>query len=105
MHIDENNAEEIFNMLDSGLETTSLRLHLTLAQAAHSGLTQFVVIGRAISTFTSFPWAKIEQLTGEITKYHAAAVLIGGNRYYGFKKDLGAAKPTNYKNLGWVAKE
>jgi len=63
------------------------------------------VIGRAINTFPTFLWAKIEHITGEITKYHAAAILVNGNRYYGFKKDLGAAKSTNYKNLGWVANE
>jgi hypothetical protein len=31
--------------------------------------------------------------------------LIGGNPYYGFKKNIGEAASTRYKYLGWVAKE
>jgi len=68
-HIDETNAQEIFNMLDENMANTSMRLHLTLSQAANSGLTQFIIVGRAMRTFQNFPWTKSEELAIFIERY------------------------------------
>lgn len=56
--------------------------------------------------FPDFPWPNLNKLLpGEIPRFCIAARLIGGNEYYGFKKDLGEAASTRYKFLGWVGKE
>jgi len=54
--------------------------------------------------FPDFPWPRVFcYLPQEARAFSEAAQQVGGNQYYGYKKDLGCVKSTNYKNLGWVA--
>lgn len=100
------NCEATFDRWLAKLPVNCMRLKLTLNQTACSGLTAFVVIGRAMRLYPRFDWAKIAQLyPDEIANFQAALTAVAGNAYYGFNKDLGAAKSTNFRNLAHVAKE
>ncbi|APG78718.1 hypothetical protein [Hubei chuvirus-like virus 1] len=104
--VNENNAAGMFNYLQMLVPAVALRLQLTLMQASGSGLTLYSIIGRAIRLYNNFPWGLVNTLTsGELVNWNGARVLIGDNMYYGFKRDLGAARSTLYKSLGYVARE
>jgi len=104
--VNETNAAEVFRALDALVPEIALRLKLTLTQAANSGLTVYIMIGRAIRKYRDFPWGRVNTLTGgEVLAWNGAQAIIGQNAYYGFKRDLEAARSTLYKSLGWVARE
>lgn len=51
-------------------------------------------------------WDKLNILTeGEMDKYLVAVRAVNGNPYYGFNRDLGAAKSTLFSSVAYVAKE
>lgn len=104
--VNENNAQDVFNRLDEMIPDIALRLKLTLMQASGSGLTLFMIIGRALRLYNDFPWSRVNTLTsGELANWTQAMRAIDGNLYYGFKRDLGVARSTLYKSLGYVAHE
>jgi hypothetical protein len=99
-------AEPCFNRWRDMLPQSALRLRLTIEQITFSRLTVYKVIEEAAMLFPDFPWPIMNKLLpGELTRFIIAARLIDHNPYYGFKKDIGEAASTRYKNLGWVAKE
>jgi len=92
--------------LNNLIPDIALRLKLTLQQAAGSGLTFYVIIGRAHTKYENFPWGRANTLTGgELVSWETARQIIGENLYYGFKRDMGAARSTLYKSIGYVARE
>jgi hypothetical protein len=105
-NFDETTAEPACNRWRAMLPDSALRLRLTVEQITFSRLTIYKVIEEAATMFPDFPWPLMNKLLpGELTNFVIAAGLIDHNPYYGFKKDIGAAASTRYKNLGWVAKE
>lgn len=88
------------------LPQQALRLMLTVNQSLNSGLTQLIVISEALKDYPDFPWWKISRIfPTEWNNVIAALTLVDGNQYYGFKKDLGIVRSTNYKSIGYIAKE
>lgn len=84
----------------------ALRMTIVLQQAANSGLTQIVTIGRAMVLQPSFPWAKVAALfPGQITSATNALRAIGDNPYYGFNSNLDVVKSTNFRDLAYWCKE
>uniref|UniRef100_A0AAT9JPY5 Nucleocapsid protein n=1 Tax=Nasutitermes takasagoensis chuvirus 1 TaxID=3133479 RepID=A0AAT9JPY5_9VIRU len=105
-NFDETTAEPAFNRWQAMLPDSALRLRLTIEQITFSRLTVYKVIEEAVNMFFDFPWPLMNKLLpGELPNYVIAANLIDGNPYYGFRKNIGEAASTRYKNLGWVAKE
>lgn len=106
MGVNKTNAENVFTDLDALIPDVALRLKLTLQQAAGSGMTLYVIIGRAIRMYYNFPWGRVNTLTsGELVNWEAARTLVRDNLYYGFRRDMGAARSTLYKSIGYVARE
>lgn len=106
MGVNETNAQTVFTDLDALIPDVALRLKLTLQQAAGSGMTLYVIIGRAMRMYYNFPWGRVNTLTGgELINYEAARTLIRDNLYFGFRRDMGAARSTLYKSIGYVARE
>jgi len=104
--VNETNAREVLSNLDALIPDIALRLKLTLQQAAGSGLTLYVIIGRALVKYNDFPWGRANTLTGgELVSWETARGIIGDNLYYGFKRDMGGARSTLYKSIGYVARE
>lgn len=104
--INKTNAAGVFTRLDVLIHDIALRLKLTLMQASGSGLTLFMIIGRALRLYNDFPWGRVNTLTsGELVNWNQAMTAIDENLYYGFKRDLGIARSTLYKSLGYVARE
>jgi len=102
--MNETNAQEVLSNLNALIPNVALRLKLTLQQAAGSRLTLYVIIGRAYTKYSTFPWGNA--LTGgEFLSWEAARNIVGNNLYYGFKRDMGAARSTLYKSIGYVAWE
>ncbi|KAG5871292.1 hypothetical protein JTB14_030414 [Gonioctena quinquepunctata] len=63
-------------------------------------------IREAIKDYTDFDWGYISLcFPQEWARFETAVRTVGGNQYYGFRKELGDAKSTNFKSLAWVAKE
>lgn len=88
------------------LPNEALRLSLTVQQAAGSGLTCLMTIGKALRSYQDFNWAEMNLLfPEEWVAFSAAVTEVNGNEWYGFNKDLGIVRSTKYKSLGWIAKE
>lgn len=105
-YINADNAKTVFDTWLTDVPEHALRLRLTLEQVSGSGLTAFLTIGKAIMKYKDFPWHKLDRLTdGEMTNYLGAIRVVNGNPYYGFNRDLKAAKSTNYSSIAYVAKE
>lgn len=102
--INETNARAIMEGLSLHIEAYSLRLRLTVMQTTKAGMTCFWAINEAIRVFGNFPWDDASKyIPDDFIRYGTAYAEVGGNEYYGFRKDLGAAKHTNYKSLAWLA--
>ncbi|UAJ23572.1 nucleoprotein [Amblyomma dissimile mivirus] len=85
---------------------SSLRMRLTLQQAAGAGLTSLACIRSAMQLFPTFDWNRIATLFPiEMEAVRQAMLAVGTNKYYGFQADLGPVRSTLYKSIGWVAKE
>lgn len=105
-YINPNNAKQLFDHWKSIVPENCIRLSVTIQQSCGSGLTQLMTIHRAIVAHDDFPWHKIAaNLPVEWSLYMAATEAVGSNLYYGFAQDLGVAKASGYKSIGWVAKE
>jgi len=53
--VNEHNAQQVLSALDAMIPDIALRLKLILQQAAGSGLTLYVIIGRAYTKYNDFP--------------------------------------------------
>lgn len=102
--IDPENIDLLFYAWQRLLPADAIRIGLIFLHAQYSGLTQFCSIGKAIRIANDFPWDKVAALLyNEFRNFFAAARAVGNNPYYGFRKDLGIVKSTNYKTLAWLS--
>ena len=105
-NLDQNTVDALFQSWQERIPARALRIRLLVQQAAYSGLTCLITIGRYMRRFPNFPWHKVWSLYhDEMTNFAAAVAVVNGNKYYGFAKDLGVAKSTKYKDVAWIAKE
>uniref|UniRef100_A0A8D8TWM4 Nucleoprotein n=1 Tax=Cacopsylla melanoneura TaxID=428564 RepID=A0A8D8TWM4_9HEMI len=82
----------------------AMRLRICLQQVSGSGITAYLLIGRAMTVYQNFPWHRIAVLfPRDWANYQLALTAIGNNVYYGFRRDLGPAKYTGFRNLTYVA--
>uniref|UniRef100_A0A8D8W6Q7 Uncharacterized protein n=1 Tax=Cacopsylla melanoneura TaxID=428564 RepID=A0A8D8W6Q7_9HEMI len=57
-----------------------------------------------MTVYQNFPWHRIAVLfPRDWANYQLALTAIGNNVYYGFRRDLGPAKSTGFRNLTYVA--
>lgn len=104
--IDDTNIGDVFTRWAGQIPVNALRLRLTVEQASGSGMTAYFSIKEAITDYQDFNWAKISLfLPLDWAHFVRAVNLVGDNPYYGYRKDLGEARSTLYKNLAWVGKE
>lgn len=82
----------------------SLRLRITLQQAAGGGLTALATIKKAQEEFPDFPWANLKPLLRtEHDAVISACAAVGSDEYYGFRRDLGVAASSRYRSYTYVA--
>ncbi|WKY02148.1 hypothetical protein Q1695_015845 [Nippostrongylus brasiliensis] len=101
-------AANLFAMWKEELPPNTLRLRIILEKTLNTGLTTLTVTVRGLSDHPSFPWDQLIELSpyaSEMAVLKHAIEVVGDNRYYGYRKDLGDARGTLYKNLSYVAKE
>ncbi|KAG5870157.1 hypothetical protein JTB14_032449 [Gonioctena quinquepunctata] len=104
--INDVNIQVVFARWKSQIPAGALRLGLVVSQAAGGGLTAYLTIREAIKEYKDFDWGYISLcFPQEWAGFETAVQTVGGNQYYGFRKDLGDAKSTHFKSLAWVAKE
>lgn len=88
------------------LPNGALRLQLTLEQALGSGMTAFIVVGRAMIKYPDFPWGRLNILTsGELANCLIALTTVNGNPYNGFNRTMEPVRSTLYSSIAYVAKE
>lgn len=105
-HIDETNVGALIEHFLKHISSEAVRLRIILQQASFSGLTMYQTIGRALIRYKDFDWGIISKITPrELEAFNNATTAINGNPYYGFKKDIGFAKASNFRTLGYIAKE
>lgn len=104
--INDENIADVFIRWTALIGQKSLRLALTIQQAAGTGLTTLIVIGNAIKSYPDFDWAQVRlHFPQEWNNFTRAVQVVNNNPYYGYRKDLGVVKSTLYKNLSYIAKE
>ncbi|QGW51124.1 nucleoprotein [Karukera tick virus] len=97
---------QMFRAWEEATETISLRMRVTLQQAAWTGLTQYSTILRMVEDHPDFPWARVAGLlASDWSAFMKAVDTVGNDPYYGFKANVGDAAATKFLNLGYVAKE
>lgn len=102
--INGNNAEQIMTALANEMEGLSLRLQITMLQTAKSGMTSYWCIRNACMLCPNFAWGEASRFIPEdFNRFQTAFEHVADNQYFGFNKDLGEAKHTNYISLAWVA--
>jgi hypothetical protein len=102
----DNDIEAVIAQWVGWIPTDYIRLRVTLMQASGSGLTPLDTMYRVVVSYPSFPWGKVQKLfPEEIIAVQKGFMTVGQNRYYGFRKSLGAATSTQFRNIAWVAKE
>lgn len=88
------------------IPANALRLSIVLQQAANSGLTSIITIGRALKAYPTFPWAKMRRLyPTEFANATTAFREINNNPYYGYNQSSTPASSTKFKNLAYWCKE
>nr|WET19891.1 MAG: nucleoprotein [Sea turtle neural virus 1]WET19895.1 MAG: nucleoprotein [Sea turtle neural virus 1] len=86
------------------IPAAAIRLRVVLAQAAGSGLTTLDVIARAIHEHPHFPWPLIRRMyPDEWVNVGQAVAAVGGNPYFGYRRDLEVVRSTRFKRIGTVA--
>lgn len=106
VHIPYASLGPMFERWEGITDGITLRMRVTLQQAAWTGLTQFTTIRRMMTEYPGFPWAKVATvLPADFANFTQAARIIGGDKYFGFKPNVGAAAATGFLSLGYVAKE
>lgn len=102
--VNETNAASVIGTLYHYLPDVGLRLRLTLEQSTFSGLTSFVLVGRAMRTYRTFNWAAVDRIgKGAIMAFARARAIVRGNPYYGFSRNLGAVRATLYRSATYCA--
>lgn len=97
---------QMFKAWETSTEVVSLRMRVTLQQAAWTGLTQYSTILQMVEEHPDFPWAKVASLlASDWAAFMKAVEVVGNDPYYGFKANIGDAAATKFLNLGYVAKE
>lgn len=105
-HIPEGHIGVMFRVWAEDVKDLSMRLRVTLEQAAFTGLTQYMTIRKAILEFSTFPWAKVASLLPqEMANFQQALDTVKNDEFYGFRRDLGPAAATKFQSLAWVSKE
>lgn len=96
----------MFATWEEEMEVLSMRMQVTLPQAAWTGLTQYTTILKMFKEHPGFPWGPIAALLPTYWENFSKAVTaIGNDKYYGFKQKMEVAAATRFLNLGYVAKE
>ena len=102
--LDDSIAEELFVKWEGMLPPGAERFRWTIQQAAGVGLTSISSIAKALTAFPDFNWYKISRLYPKETNSVKSALLkVSKNKYYGFKRDLGVVKTTNYPSYTYIA--
>lgn len=100
------NMPRVVDTMIAILPGHALRLRLVMQQAANSGLTIFITIGRALRLYNDFRWDRVDYIShGDMGRFEQAVEAVAGNPYYGFGQDLGPARSTNFRTFGYVAVE
>ncbi len=97
--------DEIISKLRVSLPEAPLLKHL-LKKKPGGGLLPLVVLGRALTECSDFPWKSTMALYPKDWKGVDAAIrAVDGDRYYAYRlKKSDAIHPKNYENLAWLAK-
>lgn len=102
--IDHTNAEAIMTAMAGEMNGLSLRLSITMLQTAKSGMTSYWCVRNACMLCPTFDWGEASRyIPDDFARYHVAYTTVMNNQYYGFSRDLGDAKHTNYVSLAWLA--
>nr|WPV62258.1 MAG: putative nucleocapsid [Wufeng shrew chuvirus 2] len=103
-YFDHVKARFFFELWEVSIGSACLRLRLLCNQAGWTGLTNFQNIGRARDLFPTFNWAKLAgMIPTDFTNFTRAVATINGDKYFGYKPDLGEARATLYPNLSYAA--
>ncbi|CAH1170970.1 unnamed protein product [Phaedon cochleariae] len=104
--ISSRNIAEVFRRWLRQILPEALRLHLTVMQAAGSGLTVYSTIIEAIKSYPDFDWAKISKiLEDDWNKFRAAAMLINNDPWVAKELKTQISGDTAIaKYAGWPAR-
>lgn len=104
--INDANIGQLLRHWLSYIPAPCVRTRTMIDQAAKSGITSFIIIGKAINKTQNFPWHQIRRICQvEWDAFEAGVIEVGDNEYFGYRRELGNAKSTNLKSLAWVCKE
>lgn len=95
-------ARLYFEAFEASVGNGCLRLNLAIQQAQWQGMTNYNAIHDAKEKHPDFPWDRLRtMIPEEFTNFITAVAAVAGNPYYGYRRDLGAVKSTNYPNLAY----
>nr|QKS69556.1 putative nucleoprotein [Erysiphe necator associated negative-stranded RNA virus 4] len=96
----------IRNVFESMLQLIpqyAMRLRLTISQTVGTGLTGFMICVRGMVKNPDFTWELLRRIMPDaFENFSNAVIAVNDDPYYGYNRDLGAAKSTLYKDLVYV---
>lgn len=102
--INENNAAEYFRYLHQLIPERIVSLRNVIVRAAGSGLTTYMTILRAMNEFPDFNWAILRAvLPSDFGNLEAAIEAVGGNAFFGFAANAGAAAASKFRSLAYAS--
>lgn len=106
-HVNEENAEAMFNHYSDIAPAESVRLLTLITQAADSGMTVYQLIHRALNEQPDFPYweAAAGRFPGDFANFIEGIAAVNNNRYYGFKRNLGLVAANRFRSLGYLSQQ
>lgn len=96
----------MFKNWETEMADLSLRLRITLQQAAWTGLTQYTTILKMFTEHPEFPWGQVAAiLPADWANFIKAVKAVGEDAYFGFRPNIKEAAAANFLSLAYVAKE
>lgn len=102
--INENNAAAYFRYLHQLIPDRIVSLRNVVVRAAGSGLTTYMTILRAMTEFPDFNWPVLRALLpSDFGNLEAAINAVGGNAFFGFAANAGAAAAAKFRSLAYAS--
>ena len=100
--INDKNIEGLLSRWYEAIPGEMIRVSVAIRQATDKDMTSLNTIKEFVTANPKFPYHLLMRLYPiEMTAVLGALIAVGDRKFYGYRKDPGVAKSTNYRNTTW----
>lgn len=102
--VDATNAQAVMNHYNTLIPADVIALRNVILQSSGSGLTTYMTILRAMTSFNDFPWGVVATLVPtDMGNLEVAIRTVGHNVYFGFNRQMTAVAASKYPSLAYTS--